>query len=175
MGQLRVDFVNATVILAVVMDPRWSKFDMKGFLQVVSLFCVPLALVIWYDLFKNTAAYQFTFDFRASRPIAIGIHLLTAFLCLHTPLRLWRRFDELSLKLFCLTIALVMFWVVVRLATSGRLDEAPIFKTVAIFVVPIFVYPLLSYFLLRWSRSELEVVRSRSSTGDIETENHGNS
>jgi len=128
----------------------------KGFLQVVSLFGVPLAIVIWYDLFTNTPAYQFTFNFSASRPVAIGIHLVTAFLCLHLPLRLWRRFDAFSLRLFCLSGSLVLFWVVVRLVSSGRLENVPVMHTIIIFLVPIITYPILRYFLFKLASPEFE-------------------
>ena len=150
---------------------------MKGFLQVVSLFGLPLAVVIWYDLYANTEAYQFSFNLRASRPMAIGIHLITAFLCLHTPLRLWRRFDAMSLRLFCLTFALATFWVAVRLVSSGRVDQAPLLKSVAVFLVPVIVYSLLSIFLFKWSRGEFETAGDGADIQNLETsdDDDGNS
>ena len=127
---------------------------MKVFLQVVSLFGLPIAVVIWYDLYSNSGAYLQTYGSEASRYVAIGIYLVTAFLCLHTPLRLWRRFDPMSLRVFCLTGALVTFWVAVRLATSGKVGEAPLMKTALVFLIPVAMYALLNYFLFKWSRSE---------------------
>ena len=127
---------------------------MKGFLQVVSLFGLPVAIVIWYDLYTNSGAYLQTYGSKASRYVAIGIYLVTAFLCLHTPLRLWRRFDAMSLRIFCLTGALVTFWVSVRLATSGRVGEAALMKTAFVFLIPIATYVALNHFLFKWSRAE---------------------
>ncbi|MFT4547996.1 MAG: hypothetical protein ACI8XO_003185 [Verrucomicrobiales bacterium] len=127
---------------------------MKGFLQVLSLFGIPLAIVIWYDLINNTEGYQLIYTFKASRPLAIGIHLVTAFLCLHTPLRLWRNFNPMTLRLFCLTVSLAIFWIAVRLASSGRVEQAPILKSMAVFLIPIILYAALSHFLFKWSRDE---------------------
>jgi len=129
---------------------------MKGFLQVVSLFGLPLAVVIWYDLYSNSGAYMQTYGSEASRYVALGIYLVTAFLCLHLPLRLWRRFDAMSLRVFCLTGALVTFWVAVRLATSGRLGDVAAMKSLLVFLIPVAIYPLLSHFLFKWSRAEFD-------------------
>jgi hypothetical protein len=149
---------------------------MKTFLQVVSLFGLPLAAVIWYDLYANTEAYQFSFNLRASRPVAIGIHLVTAFLCLHTPLRLWRRFDAMGLRLFCLTLSLAAFWVAVRLASSGRVDHAPLLKSVAVFLIPLINYPLVSLFLFKWSRGEFVTAANPDSSKQTnDDDDHGDS
>jgi len=126
----------------------------KGFLQVVSLFCLPVAIVIWQELYTGSAGYLQTFGSEASRYVALGISVVTALLCLHTPLRLWRRFDAMSLRLLCLTVALVTFWVAVRLATSGRLSNAPLTNSLFVFLIPIAMYALLRHFLFRWARAE---------------------
>ena len=129
---------------------------MRGFLQVVSLFGIPLALVIWYDLIRNTEAYMYRFDFAASAWVAAGIHVVTAFLCLHTPLWLWRSFDAMTLRRFCLTAALASFWIAARLVSSGRAMTIPILDSAAIFLIPVVVYFILSYFLFKWCRQELD-------------------
>ena len=129
---------------------------MKGFLQVASLFGIPLAIVIWYELLTNSQGDQFIYNFKASRPIAIGIYIITAFLCLHTPLHLWRRFDLLNLRKFCLTAALASFWVAVRLSTSGRIDQAVLLKSALVFFIPLIVYFALSAILFRLCRNEFD-------------------
>ena len=129
---------------------------MKGFIQVASLFGIPLAIVIWYDLIANSQGYQVIYNFKASRPLAIGIHMVTALLCLHTPLHLWRRFDALNLRKFCLTAALATFWVAVRLSSSGRADHAVLLKSALVFCIPIAVYFALSSVLFRLCRNEFD-------------------
>lgn len=129
---------------------------MRGFLQVVSLFGIPLAVVIYYDFFKHTDAYMYRFDFEASSWIAIGMHVITALLCLHTPLWLWRRFDAMTLRRFCLTAAMASFWILARLVSSGRAMTIPVIDSAAIFLFPVVVYFVLSYFLFKWCRSEFE-------------------
>ena len=155
---------------------------MKGFLQVLSLFGLPVAIVIWYDLYTKTGGYLQTFGSEASRYVALGIYLVTAFLCLHTPLRLWRRFDAMSLRVFCLTVSLVIFWVSVRLSSSGRLGEAPLMKSLLVFLIPVVMYALLTHFLFKWSRHEFagapaqEVEEGAEQAGNPEqTDEHGNS
>ncbi|MGI9240783.1 MAG: hypothetical protein ACR2RV_08275 [Verrucomicrobiales bacterium] len=155
---------------------------MKGFLQVLSLFGLPVAIVIWSDLDTKTGGYVQSFGSEASRYVALGIYLVTAFLCLHTPLRLWRRFDAMSLRLFCLTVSLVMFWVSVRLSTSGRLGDAPLIKSLLVFLIPVGMYALLTHFLFKWSRHEFsgapgqKIEEGDALAGNPEkTDEHGNS
>ena len=154
---------------------------MRGFLQVVSLFFLPVAVLIWHDLYTKTGAYLQSYGAESSRYVALGIYLVTAFLCLHLPLRLWRRFDAMSLRLFCLTTSLVTFWVAVRLATSGRLGEAPLMKTALVFLIPVGMYALLSHFLLRWAKVELAGAAGAGAAEPVETsdipttDKHGNS
>ena len=127
---------------------------------------IPLAIVIWYDLFKNTEAHLYTFQFKASRPIAIGIHIVTALLCFHTPIWLWRRFDAMTLRRFCLTGALASFWILARLVSSGRAERVPILDSVAIFLVPVVVYFVLSFFLFKWCRDEFDAPQSLPDKSD---------
>ena len=173
-----VDFVKATVILAAE-DARTNHQlpEMRGFLQVVSLFGLPLAVLIWYDLYHNSGAYMQTYGSKASRMVAIGIYLTTAFLCLHLPLRLWRRFDAMSLRLFCVTVSLAIFWVIARLATHGWLGDTPLLKTAVVFLIPVLSYPLLSHFLFKWSRAEFTDDKAEGEQPQTEPsdEQHGNS
>lgn len=129
---------------------------MKSFLQVVSLFGLPLAVVIWYDLIAKTGGYLQTYGSEASRYLALSIYVVMAFLCMHTPLRMWRRFDAVSLRFFCLTGALASFWLVMRLAASDRmgLGDLGVMKSPLVFLIPVVMYPLLSHYLFKWSRAE---------------------
>ena len=127
---------------------------MRAFLQVVSLFGIPLALIIWYDFFKNTPAYMFHyFDIELSAWIAIGMHLITALLCLHLPLWLWRRFDASTLHRFCLTGAMASFWVVARLISSERIPRN---NSLLMVLIPVVVYFVLSFFLFKLCRPEFD-------------------
>ena len=131
---------------------------MKGFIRVASLFGIPLAIVIWYDLMTNSQAYQGIYSFKASLPLIVGIHIITALLCLHTPLHLWRRFDALNLRKFCLTVALATFWVAVRLSLEGEADHAVLLKSALVFFLPLITYFILSKLLFSLSRSEFDDV-----------------
>ena len=129
-----------------------------------------MALVIWYDFFKNTDAYKFRFfDVEFSAWIAIGMHLITAFLCLHLPLWMWRRFDASTLHRFCLTGAMASFWVVARLISSGRV---PKIHSLLMVLVPVVVYFLLSFFLFKLCRPEFDGAEAElASQPDADTGN----
>ena len=95
---------------------------MKRFFQVVSLFCLPVAVVIWHELYTESGTYLQSFGSEASRFVASGSPGDGIF-CLHRRYGCGGRFDAMSLRLFCLTASLVTFWVAVRLAASGRVGK----------------------------------------------------